>query len=1094
MVVALVADGTSLTCPFCGVGLNRDRSYDVFISYARPDEKTALRLAALLDGAGVRYWLDVKDLGLDSSFIGEIAKVLSNSKVLLLLVSPRMVDRQWVEAEVSFAMRTKCLILPLMLEEFDLPINLQLALGTKIIRKFYQPSSESQDRELVRFVYEELQKYTVPLTPPPSCQSITAAPLVPKPLKGVVEGESPFMGPRPFEGGMSHLFFGRDSEVLELLGLMRKSRVLLLYAPSGAGKSSLLNTRFQEVLQGQGVQVLNGIRVGTPLPENVDRFKVKNIYAFSVISQLDKRDVDHSTRRLRDCLQAMRQEGRPRIILFDQFEEIFTQHADRFDERVPFIQDLIGALTDDPLLTVLFAIRQEYLAYMFEFRKLFPAELPMLDYALRRMGVNEAKEAILGPASTYAIFDSDVVDEIIKQLNIMRVIGPHGELVEKPGPNIELVHLQIVCEQLWASLESGIKRITKTELARAAGNGKRFEDFVQNALNVFFEKVLDEVSRHNETEKKMIQFGLMSFITASSTRTMVQRGKYKTGRLPNRIVEKLEGRHLIRREERGGQQWFELSHDSLADPVSKQRAQDPELNKLLFAADLLDKVLDKAKVDSSDTLKNYFGEHREILAECKRFQSQAQSLLEEEELEFLFRASLRSGIEQLEWSEQLWKHYPESHVRVLKNALSYYSPSVSEVARTVRKHAMELLGKIGERADKDLLSMLVEVALKDEDANVRQAATLSLVRLDQQELYLKAISALSQLETQAVAMEALARIRITIDGQTERTRFDEVFAGIPSMFKGKIRARARWIRLKERWPAIPITFFTVATFAAIAAAPFKVIPGGFGWSVTQYLKVAPMDTFNMPNAFMGFLQGTIAAVIWAGGIAIALMIYHEVFQSEQTKKSILSPIGTIVAGATGGLCASLVVVLGVLFWFNPMGIVGMGWRIPIEGSEVLPPNGGAVKALEDAFVNTRYGWVHLFSGTGLGIGMGMMLNAIRSSSAWNEFFDRQHVINSFTEARQFAWVIMKIALKKVWIMLVVLGAAASVAALVPNTELSELPKYKAMVNANLVNLIKGLIGDCSTQAFGAYFGIVGMLLATVALRYGINIEPRKNRI
>ncbi|HBH79185.1 MAG TPA: hypothetical protein DDY39_05095, partial [Nitrospira sp.] len=262
----------------------------------------------------------------------------------------------------------------------------------------------------------------------------------------------------------------------------------------------------------------------------------------------------------------------------------------------------------------------------------------------------------------------------------------------------------------------------------------------------------------------------------------------------------------------------------------------------------------------------------------------------------LFRASLRSGIEQLEWSEQLWKHYPESHVRVLKNALSYYSPSVSEVARTVRKHAMELLGKIGERADKDLLSMLVEVALKDEDANVRQAATLSLVRLDQQELYLKAISALSQLETQAVAMEALARIRITIDGQTERTRFDEVFAGIPSMFKGKIRARARWIRLKERWPAIPITFFTVATFAAIAAAPFKVIPGGFGWSVTQYLKVAPMDTFNMPNAFMGFLQGTIAAVIWAGGIAIALMIYHEVFQSEQTKKSILSPIGTIVAG------------------------------------------------------------------------------------------------------------------------------------------------------------------------------------------------------
>jgi hypothetical protein len=67
--------------------------------------------------------------------------------------------------------------------------------------------------------------------------------------------DSPFVGPRPFEKEDSDRFFGRTRETEELLSLIIAHRAVLVYAQSGAGKSSLLRAGVIKRLEDQQYQV-----------------------------------------------------------------------------------------------------------------------------------------------------------------------------------------------------------------------------------------------------------------------------------------------------------------------------------------------------------------------------------------------------------------------------------------------------------------------------------------------------------------------------------------------------------------------------------------------------------------------------------------------------------------------------------------------------------------------------------------------------------------------------------------------------------------------------------------------------------------------
>jgi hypothetical protein len=81
---------------------------------------------------------------------------------------------------------------------------------------------------------------------------------------------NPYIGPRAFEEGEAARFFGRERELEDLFHLLLARRLVLLHAPSGAGKSSLIQAALIPRLRAEGFMVHPVIRVGAEAAAGVE--------------------------------------------------------------------------------------------------------------------------------------------------------------------------------------------------------------------------------------------------------------------------------------------------------------------------------------------------------------------------------------------------------------------------------------------------------------------------------------------------------------------------------------------------------------------------------------------------------------------------------------------------------------------------------------------------------------------------------------------------------------------------------------------------------------------------------------------------------
>ncbi len=383
-----------------------------------------------------------------------------------------------------------------------------------------------------------------------------------------------FVGPRPFERSEQRLFFGRDREINELLSLVASSRVVLCYAPSGAGKTSLINAGLHPRLEKEGFEVLPSTRVRGLIPEGVDQASIANIYAYNAILSLAKETgvpaelVRCTIAEYLATVPHLTDEDdfpSPRILIFDQFEELLTSYVERWQERDGFFHQVHDALQADPLLRVLFVMREDYLARIEPFTRILKP-LSQSRFRLDLLGPSGAQEAVTGPLhGTGRHFKEGVVDSMIEELLKVRVETTQGEATEVVGEYVEPVQLQVVCRNLWTSLPAEVQEITDEHL-------KTYGD-VDHALRDFYESCVVEARtnlRANESDVR--QWFEHQLVTPAGTRGIVFRDAKQTAGLPNAVVDFLENQHVIRGEWRAGSRWYELTHDRLIEPI--QRANE----------------------------------------------------------------------------------------------------------------------------------------------------------------------------------------------------------------------------------------------------------------------------------------------------------------------------------------------------------------------------------------------------------------------------------------------------------------------------------------------------------------------------------------
>ena len=380
---------------------------------------------------------------------------------------------------------------------------------------------------------------------------------------------TPFVGPRPFKREDASLFFGRTDETDELLSLVVAEREILLYAQSGAGKTSLLNAGLTPLLEKEGFEVLPVARVRYEAREEVETQQTANVYVFNVVvgwSVLVHHVSNLDSVTLADFLDELPpqldKEGlpRPRLLIFDQFEELFTFYPERANDRQSFFEQVRDALNKNRLLRVIFAMREEYIAELTPYAAILPEKL-RTRFRLERLREPAALQAMTEPLTCSRFsFAPGVAEKVVQDLLLVNV-GNKTHAVR--GEYVEPVQLQVVCDALCRHLPPNVSVITQDHL----------QDFgnVKEALANFYKECLKETTRTTHVRRgRLRKWFERTLITPEGVRDTVRQGPTKTGDLPNRAVRKLEELHLIRGEERPGRgRWYELIHDTFIGPIQE---------------------------------------------------------------------------------------------------------------------------------------------------------------------------------------------------------------------------------------------------------------------------------------------------------------------------------------------------------------------------------------------------------------------------------------------------------------------------------------------------------------------------------------------
>ena len=451
---------------------------------------------------------------------------------------------------------------------------------------------------------------------------------------------NPYVGPRTFLKHEGHLFFGRDREARDLLALVNSEKLVLFYAQSGAGKSSLINTRLIPSLEAKKYEVLRVGRVGGEDSLGID---IDNIYVFNLMRSLIQRDIQPdmlAQLRLSEFLSRLQcsvdendneyfcdltlspNQGSGttrRVLIVDQFEEIFSTHPEAWNKREDFFEQLAEVMENDSHLWIVLVMREDYIASLDPYAHLMPGGL-RTRYYMQRLGREAAIEAVRKPVEKLRPYEEGVAEKLVDDLSSIKVQKPDGTQDLQPGQYVEAVQLQVVCYGLWQNLPPQGAHITEQDLLEIGD--------VDEALGKYYDGRVAEVAKNKRVKERLIRDWIEDkLIAPGGFRSMVLRDtSRKSGGIHDDVIQALQS-DLVRAENRGGTIWYELTHDRLVNPIleSNKKWFDENLSPLQRQATLWH---DQERNES--WLLRY-----EALAEVEQWAHQNPDELSELEIEFL---------------------------------------------------------------------------------------------------------------------------------------------------------------------------------------------------------------------------------------------------------------------------------------------------------------------------------------------------------------------------------------------------------------------------------------------------------------------------
>jgi WD40 repeat protein/energy-coupling factor transporter ATP-binding protein EcfA2 len=237
---------------------------------------------------------------------------------------------------------------------------------------------------------------------------------------------NPFPGLRPFRREESHLFFGRENQVSEVLRKLKANKFVGIVGNSGIGKSSFVNCGILPKLQKETNETKDKWNVvsfrpgGGPLLQMSMALKEEIKIAGLVKEENETKIIESASEMSMLAKSYFSATGRKLLVYIDQFEEIFRFHEEHEGggaEIEIFIDIIINAIRniEDPISFII-TIRSDFLGDCSRYPK-FTKAINDSQFLIPQMTRDEKRAAIVGPVEVMgAKIEEQLVETILESI------------------------------------------------------------------------------------------------------------------------------------------------------------------------------------------------------------------------------------------------------------------------------------------------------------------------------------------------------------------------------------------------------------------------------------------------------------------------------------------------------------------------------------------------------------------------------------------------------------------------------------------------------------------------------------------------------
>jgi hypothetical protein len=551
------------------------------------------------------------------------------------------------------------------------------------------------------------------------------------------------------------LFFGREEETQKMVGEILSTRLLVLFSPSGSGKTSLINAGVRPALEELGYKTIyvrlesdpipsvkNAVTqaLGLPVAQSVD----DDLHAFlqrAVRDQSSATSIPHGRSQHQASSNKQRatsDQQQATVIFIDQFEEFFIVFENQPELRQQFIEQVAKIKYDDQLpVFLVLSLREDYFANLHEFRQAIPSIFQNnANLRLEPFTEAEARRAIEEPVKAVGCeFEAGLVEQILQDL-------------KNSKPTIEPITLQIVCHTVWEEKAAAAQRLTFADYQSAGGA----EHILRNHVSCY----LDKLSARQQSLMAKIFAALKTPDDTKRYRTFEDLQatlKLNATRL-KRGLDRLVTFNLLRQESRAGTNWYEFKHDYLVPEITKWMTARREAitrrrlwygiapGAVLLLSLLIYLLIQYNTFYASFTNREYPQQYREIFI-ARRFdpfnERTTTGFFLDEARDQNAENLLEDKFDISRWDRHAWKKLAPQ-LRLDKAGLLLYKigetqagidtlvAALKDVDGDVRAQAAGALGEI-KSSDGRVVGALV-AALKDQNEYVRRQAAGALGELE----------------------------------------------------------------------------------------------------------------------------------------------------------------------------------------------------------------------------------------------------------------------------------------------------------------------------------------------------------------------------